>query len=477
MRIRSFLIPLLLSCLTLGTVSCASPPQQESSEASPASQVETNAQTTLEIWWEQGFLPEENEAIADIVRQWEAESGITVNLKLLPTADIAAELDNAIETGNAPDIAFPGSQAEVLFTRLAWQGKLADVSDLLNPIEASFNPVALSGVNYQNQVRDSRSYYAIPLGLTTTNIHYWRDRLAEAGFEAADIPEDWPGFWAFWQQVHGGLQQVGQNDVFAIGLPMSVNGSDMLGSFRYFLGAHNVRILDENGQLLLDRPENRQGIAAALAEYASFYQQGYVPPSATEWRNVGNNVSFIEGESVMVSNGNLSIPLTQKWPDNPYNQQSRDRYYNRIVTRGWPRRADGSAIAAAVAVRQLAIPATARHPEAAREFIAYLLETENLSQWLETLKGRFVPAFQPILERPFWNDPDDPHFPAVIAIQQGETRPKYQVFHPAYSEVEAQKIWQNALASILEGEASPQDATDRAIEQMQAIFAEWNQQS
>ncbi len=477
MKIQSFLIPLLLSCLTLGTASCAPKVKQEPSQDSSSSRVDVHPQTSLEIWWEHGFLPEENEAIADIVRQWEAQSGIKVNLRLLPPADIAAELDHAIEQGNPPDIAFPGGRAEVLFTRLAWQGKLADVSDLLNPIEDALNPAALAGVNYQNQARDRRSYYAIPLGLHTTNIHYWRDRLAEAGFDEADIPEDWSSFWAFWQQVHERLQQAGRDDVFGIGLPMSVNGHDMSRGFWYFLGAHHVRILDENGQLLLDRPENRQGIADALAEYASFYQQGYVPPRATEWRDVENNVSFIEGESVMVSNGSLSIPLTQKWPDNPYNQQARDRYYNRIVTRSWPRRDDGSKIAATVAVRQLAIPATARHPEAAREFVAYLLETENLSQWLETLKGRFLPAFQPILERPFWNDPEDPHFPAAIAIQQGLTRPKYQVFHPAYSEVEAQKIWQNALASILQEEASPQEAADHAIKQIQAIFAEWNQQS
>ena len=472
MKIRKTLTLFFLFCLTLGIATFS---HIESSTDSLTTHSQINPQNSLEIWWEQGLLPEENEAILQLARQWEKESGVKVNLKLTPRNAIASELEKAIATGNVPDIAYPDNAGPgSLFPRWAWQGKLADVRDILEPLQNSFSEVALSGVYYQNNVSQQRSYYAIPLGLMTTNIHYWRNLLAETGLNETDIPQDWQGFWAFWQQAGDRLHQAGRNNVFGLGLPMSANGNDMARGFVHFLEARNVQILNESGELLLDRPQNRQGLVAALAEYASFYQNGYVPPKATQWRDFGNNVSFLEGQSLMVTNGNLSIPLTQKLADNPYNQRSQNLYYRQIATRGWPDKLDGTPMTAEVEVKQAAILADAPHLEQAKQFIAYFLEPEHLSQWLESLKGRFLPPLQPILAGPFWNDPADPHFSTAISIQEGATRPQWQVLHPAYSEVNAQKIWQKTLSSILQDGVSPEEAADRAITQIQAIFAQWS---
>ena len=475
MKLKQVLTLCVLFCLGLGLVTCAQTQLQLQTDSSLI-QDNVSRDNSLEIWWEQGLLPEENEAILQLVRQWEERSNVRVNLKLISQTQIAAELENAIKSGNVPDVAFPSNAGPGnLFPKWAWQGQLTDVTDILEPIQDSFIPIALLGVNYQNHISKQRSYYAVPLGLMTVNIHYWRNLLTEAGFKEADIPEDWQGFWAFWQQVQDRLHQQGREEIFGLGLPMSANGNDMKRAFLYFLDAHNVQILNENGELLLDRPENRQGLIDALAEYASFYQNGYVPPAATKWRDSGNNISFLEGQSLMVANGNLSIPLTQKLEDNPYNQRSKDIYYNKIVTRGWPHKPDGTSMTMLVGVKQAAIPASARHKENAKKFLSYFLQPENMSQWLEkTLKGRFVPPLSEMLNNPLWNNPKDPHFSAIVELQRGPTAPELQVFHPAYSLVNAQKIWQKALLSILQDGVSPQKAADRAIALIQDIFAQWN---
>ncbi|MBP0017306.1 MAG: carbohydrate ABC transporter substrate-binding protein [Cyanobacteria bacterium SBLK] len=474
MKIKNILTLFFLFGFALGIVTC-SHTQIQSPPSTSAIDPEAKAQNSLEIWWTQGLLPEENEAIVKLTDEWERQSGMSVNLKLIPRTAIASELEKAIATGSVPDIAYPDNAGPgSLFPRWAWQGKLADVTALLEPLQDSFNEIALSGVYYQNHVSQERSYYAVPLGVATTNIHYWRNLLAEMGLDDTDIPRDWQGFWAFWQQASDRLHQNGRKDVFGMGLSMSDKGNDMARGFVHFLDARNVRILNKSGALLLEHPSNRQGLIDALAEYAGFYQEGYVPLGATEWRDSGNNISFLEGQSLMVFNGNLSIPLTQKLPNNPYNQRSRNLYYRQIATRGWPDKLDGTPMTAEIEVKQTAIFADAPHPKLAKQFLAYFLQPEHLSLWLESLKGRFLPPLQPLLESAFWNDPDDPHFAAAIAIQRGATRPPWQVLHPAYSEVNAQKIWQKTLLSILQDGLSPEEAADRAITQIQDIFAQWS---
>jgi multiple sugar transport system substrate-binding protein len=53
------------------------------------------------------------------------------------------------------------------------------------------------------------------------------------------------------------------------------------------------------------------------------------------------------------------------------------------------------------------------------------------------------------------------------------TRPGYEVFNPAYSEVLAQNIWSKAILSIIKDGVSPEQATDKTIEKIEEIFAQW----
>lgn len=83
---------------------------------------------------------------------------------------------------------------------------MADVSDVIQPIRASFNPGILDGVNYLNNQTGQRSFYAIPTGMGTYNIHYWKPYLDRLGLDAGDISRDWQRFWQFWQPVMDGYE-------------------------------------------------------------------------------------------------------------------------------------------------------------------------------------------------------------------------------------------------------------------------------
>lgn len=431
----------------------------------------------LLIWWEQGFLPEENEQMIQIVRNWEKESGQRVNLKLLPVDLIDQELTRLVrEPGNSklPDIVYSVGVDPSLGPKLAWRDQLMDLSEVIQPIKDRYSPVALAQVFYHNQVRGERSYYALPLWQADDYIHYWGNLIEAIGFSPADVPTDWEPFWRFWQTAQTQLRLQGHPQIYSLGLCMSTLGFDTYTSLMMFLDAHNVTVVNPEGEFLLETPENRKRMIAALHEYTQFFLEGYVPPAAAEWTGSGNNTNFLDGSILMTQNLTLSIPLTQKLPNNPYNQDAVNRY-QQIVTIERPRKPDGTNLLTRKGIKQAVVPKTCPHPEAAKAFLAYLVEPQNLNRLITGSKGRVLPVMPQLFENSLWSDSTDPHLSVALQISQRPSLTPYEVIHSAFSQVQSQQLWAKMVLRVIQDQASPTEASDWAIAQIKAIWAEWKE--
>ena len=87
-----------------------------------------SADERLQIWWEEGFYPEEIDAVTQVITQWEGISGVEVNLTVIPQKDILQEVEQAVADGNPPDVLYLGAADLTIIPRLAWDNALADVS-------------------------------------------------------------------------------------------------------------------------------------------------------------------------------------------------------------------------------------------------------------------------------------------------------------------------------------------------------------
>ncbi|OCQ95591.1 ABC transporter substrate-binding protein [Oscillatoriales cyanobacterium USR001] len=468
MRKRLFTLIFLFS-MSFGLVTCSSNNEPQNLKVNSEPQKER----VFRIWWSQGFLPEENELVARLISQWEKESGKKAELRLISQANINGETQKALKDGNPPDLLY-SQTGETLIPTWAWENQLADVSDLINPIKDLYDPKALESVYFGNKISKKRSYYSVPIGKQRTHIFYWRNLLQEAGLTEEEIPTKWNEFWEFWKKAQDILRQNGKSNIYGLGLTMSDFANDTVDCFENFLDAYNVKIVDKDGNLLLKNPGNREGIIKALKQFTSFYKDGYVPPNSVEWSDSGNNVSFLESQSLMTSNGTLSIPLTQKLEQNQYNKLSTDLYFNKIVTAGWPEKIGGGELTSILIVKQIVIFEASQHKEEAKSFISYLLKPENLNQFLKKgAKGRVIPVMSKFLQDPFWSDPKDPHMPVALKEFNRLTRPGYEVFNPAYSQVLAQHIWGKTVVSVIKDGVSPEKAADEAIAKIEEIFAQW----
>ncbi|MEL6940839.1 MAG: ABC transporter substrate-binding protein [Cyanobacteria bacterium J06598_1] len=418
----------------------------------------------LQIWWQEGFYPEEIDALNQIVAEWEESSGLEVNLTVIPQKDILQEVEQALAAGNPPDILYSGAADITIIPKLAWNNMLADVSDVVAPQRDRYSENALAGVSYQNKTLGDRSYYAVPLMQSAIHIHYWEDMLVNLAGERRDtIPPVWEDFWQFWLEAQAPIEASDLTDVYSVGMPMSLS-LDTYNNFEQFLEAYNVTVLSETGDLLLDTPTVRSALITALEDYSRFYKAGVVPPEAVDWDNTGNNVSLLSRNSLMTVNHTLSGPGSQRNDD--------DIYYKRLSTVKWPDKPNGDPMRFVIEIKQAVMFAASNRPEAAKSFLTYLAQPENLAAYTEGAQGRYLPAMPELFEQPFWTDPKDKHI--SVAVEQLEnTRPAYQVFNPAYGEVAAQNVWGTTMRKIALDNASAEWAADEAIAEIQRIFSEW----
>ena len=53
----------------------------------------------LVVWWEKGFYPQEDQALAEVVAAFEQSSGKHVELILIPQAELPPRIEAALEAG------------------------------------------------------------------------------------------------------------------------------------------------------------------------------------------------------------------------------------------------------------------------------------------------------------------------------------------------------------------------------------------
>ena len=424
---------------------------------------------TLQIWWDKGFTLEEDEALQQIINNWRKESGKEIELTFHSNDELPEKVSRAIQAGTPPDLIMGSSMERELNPRLAWENKLADVSDVIAPVRDSYAESALEAINYYNNVEQKRSYYGVPISQLTIHIFYWRDLLTQAGKDEADIPQDWQGFWKFWQEIQANLatqsKQSGE-EIYGLGFPLSAGAADTYYLFEQILEAYNVDILNQNGELIIEQPEVRQGIIDALKWYTDFYTAGYVPPDAVNWLNPDNNRSLLQRAIVMTPNTTLSIPAAVR--------KEADVDLKKLGIVEFPNKPNGEPINHLVAVNSVVLLEDSTHQETAKDFLRYLVKPNVLSDYLEASGGRYLPVIDTVWQTLGWQNSEDEHFATAAKIViKGKTRPFNIVINPAYTVILQKNIWGQALNSIVADKVAPEQAADKAIAQIKKIFAEW----
>src|SRR5258705_11303920 len=164
------------------------------------------------------------------------------------------------------------------------------------------------------------------------------------------------------------------------------------------MDAYNVKLVDDDGKLLLGDPKVKQGLIGALTDYTTPYTKGCTPPSSTSWKDPDNNVAFHNKTTVMTHNATISIAA--KWLDDANNEGlkpeerelGKKSYYELIRTAGFPNKPDGSKMVYRTAVKAGAIFADSKNKARGTEFASSLPQEETQQPNDEGALGPWSPA-------------------------------------------------------------------------------------
>ncbi len=432
------------------------------------------AQDTITVWWSKGFYKSEDDALIAAIKKFEDKTGVKVELSQYAIQDMIPKTVAALDSGTVPDVAFSDSYDVQAQGKWAYEGKLEDLSDILLPMKDKFAPNALQATYLYNGQARKRAYYGFPLKQQSMHVQIWKDLLEKAGYKESDIPNQWNDYWSFWcSKVQPAVRKATGQRIYGVGQPMGVESTDSLQSFYTFMDAYNVKLVDDDGKLLVDDPKVRDGLIHALKDYTDTYIKGCTPPSSTTWKDPDNNVAFHNKTIVMTHN--FTISIAAKWFEDSTNPAltpeqraaGKKAYEEDIITASFPHKPDGGTIKYRSDVKTGLIFTNAQHKTQGKEFIKFLLQEENVRPYIEGALGRWFPVTLASQQSPFW--PADRHRRAVYNQFMGGTQPFDFTKNWKFTILNNENVWAKAMNRVVSEKVPVDKAVDELIARIKEV--------
>src|SRR5215467_11794635 len=426
------------------------------------------AAKTAAVWWAQGFVREEDDALKSMVAAYEKASGNVIDLSIIPSGPLMQKIVSALTSGDVPDLLTHPTAANTVVPQNAWHDRLIDLTDVVETQKAHYHPTALLASQYYNNVAKKRGFYLAPYMTGPLPFHVWGSLVEKAGYKLSDAPKTWDAFWDFFKPMQKSLRDKGMRGLYALGMqPTTTGPADGNNMFYYFLVANGGnRMVTPDGVPHLDDPQVKEAVIKSLAYITTAYKEGYVPPGALSWNDADDNNAFHAKQILMNLDGTISTEVAL------YHKKEQ---YDDIVTLGLPLDNAGKPMPALIGIVGGFIPKGAKNVEVAKDFLKYVIQPKVVNEYLKQGLGRWLPAMPDLVKNdPFWLDPADPHRVAYTTEGLLEpTVPNYPVFNPGYAEANAQQIWGAAEADVIKEGMTPQAAADKALKRLGDILAKY----
>ena len=422
------------------------------------------AATTAEVWFAQGFVPEEDAAFKKMAEDYEKASGNKIDYSLIPYAALRQKAISAITSGVVPDMIEVADFA--LAPLQTWDDKLVDLSEIVEPIKGQYVSTALPCCHFYNNATKKRGYYVLPMKIAAVPFHIWKSLVEKGGGNLSDIPKTWDAFLDFFKPVQDKLRTQGVRNVYSYGYQLTTNGVDPINTFNAWMIAYGGQgIVTPDGKLHSDDRQVREAAVKALVNLATPYKAGYVPPGCINWNDADDNNAFHSKLMVMDFDGTISTEVAL------YHKKEE---YDDILTLGLPLSNDGKELPSQVALFGPVIPKGAKNLAVATEFAKYMTTPKVLNDYLKAGLGRWVLPIPEIAKSdPFWLQQDAHRTAYTTQTLLKPTIPIYEAYNPAIAQVGAEHLFMVALFDYVNSGVAAEAAIDKAFKRAEEIFAKY----
>ena len=333
------------------------------------------AGATLNVLRWKRFVQAEDDAFMKMVDAFSKAMNVKVNISNESFDDIQPKASVAANTGTGPDLIWGLHSTPQLFPEKCMP--MSDVADYLGKKYGGWFPAA------EAYGKSGGKWIAIPVAVNGGYVNYRTSSINKAGFK--EIPKDMPGFLELCKALKKNNTPAG----FALG-HASGDGNAWL---HWILWGHNAWLVDKNDKIIINSPETAKAL-----EYCKSLSDNFIEGCAS-WNDSSNNKAFLAGDLHLTLNG-ISIYVAAKTAGKNGDAKQKaiaedmDHAYMPVGPLGKP------------AELQLAFPIFGfnftKVPNAAKAFVAFMMEAQNYNPWLEGAQGYLSHTLAAYDKNPVW---------------------------------------------------------------------------
>jgi multiple sugar transport system substrate-binding protein len=172
---------------------------------------------------------------------------------------------------------------------------------------------------------------------------------------------------------------------------------------------------------------------------------------------------------------NATISIAAKWLDDADNAtltaeqraQAKKNYYDLIRTAGFPKKPDGTPMVYRAAVKTGVVFSGAKNKKRAKEFVAFLLEEDNLTPYVEGSLGRWYPVTKAAAESAFWKA--DRHRLSVYNQFHAGTVTFEFTKNYKFTILNNENVWAKAMNRVVSEKVPVDKAVDELIARIKEV--------
>jgi len=366
-------------------------------------------------------------------------TGVQVRVDFVGWEDIRAQTAVTSNTGTGPDVVIGwGDDPHV------YADKLVEVSDVAEYLGRKYGGWMFLGEKYGKRAR-TNNWISIPFGGSVGPVTYRMSAVKEAGFDA--IPEDHANFLRLCQALKRNNKPAG----FALGNAVG----DGNGTANWLTWSHGGFLVDEDGKVAVNSKETIEALGYLRELYPTF------APGTLSWLDPSNNRAYASQECWLTPNG-VSLYFAMK--NDPATKAIADDTNHAPLPRG---RAHG--IPQAATVLNGMVFRHTRFPNAAKQYIAFMMEAEQYDRWLTGCLGYWSHPLKAYSDSAVW-DSD----PKLKVFREGMNHPFWSGYKAPITQasgtVAAEYIMVQMYASVASGQATPEAAAREAERRARRYF-------
>ena len=373
------------------------------------------------------------------VKKFTEKTGIQVRIDNEGWEDVRPKAAVAANTGAGPDIILSTNDDANLYP-----DKLLDVSDLAEYLGKKYGGWYPACEAYLRP--DGKKWIGIALGAAGSYMVYRTSYLKAAGFDS--FPKDTAGFLAMCKALH------------AKGTPPGMALGNATGDglwTNWLIWSHGGQLVDKNNKVIIDSPETIKALDYAKELYQTFI------PGTLSWLDPNNNKAFLDSQ-ISVTNNGISIYYAAKNATDPkVKELAAD-----INHASFPIGPVGVATESHLFFNQMIMKYT-KYPNAAKEFLRFMMEREQFDPWLTGAGGYIAQPLRAYESTAIWTS-DPKNTPYRDGVKN--MRPAGYAGKLGYASAGASAdfIVCNMVAEAASGSKTPKEAAEPAQKRAERYY-------